>query len=109
MRIAISLMEDKGKDSKVAEHPGNAKFIAVYDSGTKELKVKPIKQIEGCAPIITLMESKADSFYCFEFGMRAEKICREKGIKLLTGKFKTVTEVIDNIDKLEELKEGCGH
>ncbi len=109
MRIAISLMEDKGKDSEVAEHPGNAKFIAVYDSGTKELEIKPIKQIEGCSPIITLMESKADAFYCFELGMRAEKICKEKGIKLLTGKFKTVKEVIDNLDKLEELKEGCGH
>ena len=35
MRIAISLMEDKGKDSEVAEHPGNAKFIAVYDSKTE--------------------------------------------------------------------------
>ena len=109
MRIAISLMEDKGKDSKVAEHPGNAKFIAVYDSDTKELKVKPIKQIEGCAPIVTLMELKADAFYCFEIGMRAEKICKEKGIKLLTGKFRTVKEVLEHSDELEELKEGCGH
>lgn len=109
MRIAISLMEDKGQDSKVAEHPGNAKFIAVYDSETKELEISTIKQIEGCAPIITLMESKADAFYCFELGMRAEKLCKEKGIKLLTGKFKTVKAVIENIDKLEELKKGCGH
>lgn len=109
MRIAISLMEDKGKESKVAEHPGNAKFIAVHDSGTNEFSIQPIKQIEGCAPIITLMELKADAFYCFELGMRAEAICREKGIKLLTGKFKTVKDVIKNLDKLEELKEGCGH
>jgi len=109
MRIAISLMEDKGKDSKVAEHPGNAKFIAIYDSETKEFEIKPITQIEGCAPIITLMESKADSFYCFELGMRAENICKEKGIQLLTGKFKTVKEVIENLGNLEELKEGCGH
>ena len=78
MRIAISLMEDKGKDSNVAEHPGNARFIAMYDSNTKELKINPIKQIEVCAPIVTLMKSKADAFYCFELGMRAEKICKEK-------------------------------
>ncbi len=109
MRIAISLMEDEGKDSKVAEHPGNAKFIAVYDSNSKSLEVKPIKQIEGCAPILTLMESKADAFYCFELGMRAEKICREKGIRILTGKFKFVKEVMENLGELEELEKGCGH
>jgi len=60
MRIAISLMEDKGKDSKVAERPGNAKFIAIYDSETKEFEIKPITQIEGCAPIKT-----GSKFFCF--------------------------------------------
>ena len=109
MRIAMSLNEDKGENSEIALHPGNAKFIAVYDSEKKELKIIPIEQIEGCSPIVSLMKLKANIFYCFEIGMRAEELCKEKGIKLKTGSFKTVKKVIDNLNKLEDLTEGCGH
>jgi len=42
-------------------------------------------------------------------GMRAMEMCKQFKISLKTGQFKTVNEVINNLDKLEDLEESCGH
>ena len=42
-------------------------------------------------------------------GMRAIELCEQKGIKLKTGNFRTVEDVIKNVDKLGDLEGSCGH
>lgn len=112
MRILIPVLEDKGNDSEVSLHFGHAPYFAVFDSDKKELKI--IKNnIDHSNPALTpvdqLMVHKLDLIYVSDIGQRAINLFKEKGIELKTGEFKTVKEVIENIDNLENLTQGCGH
>ena len=109
MRIAIPIFENKGKESEIAQHFGHVRFIAVYDSNKDELKVMDVKNVEGCSPVAAIENENVDAIYCFGMGMRAMEMCKAKGINLKTGQFRTVNEVINNLDKLEDLEESCGH
>ncbi len=109
MRIAIPIFENKGKESEIAEHFGHVQFLAVYDSEKKDLEMIDVKNIPGCAPVESLKGHDVDAIYCFGMGMKAMEMCKELSISLKTGPFKTVNEVIENLDKLENMKESCGH
>ena len=109
MKIAIPIFENKGKDSEIAEHFGHVQFLAVYDSEKDKLEMINVKNVQGCAPVASLEGHNVDAIYCFGMGMRAMELCKAKNIKLKTGPFKTVNEVINNLDKLEYLEESCGH
>ena len=109
MRIAIPIVENKGKDSEIAQHFGHVRFIVVYDSNKDKLNVMDVKNVEGCSPVATIENENIDVIYCFGMGMRAIELCKQKGIKLKTGPFTTIKQVIENLDKLEDLEESCGH
>jgi len=109
MRIAMALMENKGMDSRVHPHFGHVQFMGVYDTPTKDLKIVEVEPTQGCSPIASLEGLGVDTIYTFGMGMRAISLCAEMGIKLKTGKFGTVREVIDNLERLEDLNESCGH
>jgi predicted Fe-Mo cluster-binding NifX family protein len=109
MRIAMPIMENKGKDSRIHPHFGHVQFMAVYDSVKRALKIVPVKPIQGCSPIAALEGLDVDTIYTMGMGMRAMSLCGESGIKLKTGRFSTVREVIENLDSLEDLNESCGH
>ena len=109
MRIAMPIVENKGKDSEIAQHFGHVQFIALYDSEKDDLRVMDVKNVEGCSPVATIQNENVDAIYCFGMGMRAMELCKAKGIKLKTGPFKTIKQVIENLDKLEDLEESCGH
>jgi len=109
MKIAIPILENKGKESEIAQHFGHVQFIAVYDSNKDELNVIDVKNVEGCSPIATIENENIDAIYCFGMGMRAMERCKELKISLKTDQFRTVNEVISNLDKLEDLEESCGH
>jgi predicted Fe-Mo cluster-binding NifX family protein len=108
MRIAMALVENKGMDSKVHPHFGHVQLMGVYDTAKKELKVVEVKPVQGCSPIAALEGHKVDAIYTFEMGMRAIELCGRLGIKLKTGKFSTVREVVGNLDKLDDLEGSCG-
>ncbi len=106
MRIAMGVEKNKERKSEIIPHLGSAKYMAVYDSEKDSLKIIKVKEVEGCKPILALGNlDNVDKLYCFGIGENAAEICQKKGIKLKTGKFKTIKEVIDNLDKLKELKE----
>jgi predicted Fe-Mo cluster-binding NifX family protein len=109
MRIAMPIVENKGKDSEIAQHFGHVVFIAVYDSNKDELNVMDVKNVEGCSPVAAIENENIDAIYCFGMGMRAIELCKAKGINLKTGQFTTIKQVIENLDKLEDLEESCGH
>jgi len=109
MRIAIPIFENKGKESEIAEHFGHVQFLAVYDSEKEELKMIDVKNVQGCAPVESLEGHNIDAIYCFGMGMRAIEKCKDLKISLKTGPFRTIKEVIENLDKLNDLEESCGH
>ena len=109
MKIAMPIVENKGKESRIHPHFGHVQFLAVYDSEKEKLEMVPVKAIQGCSPIESLKGHKVDTIYTFGMGMRAIEMCGQLGIKLKTGRFETVRDVIENLDKLEDLEESCGH
>ncbi len=109
MRMAIPVLDNNGELSTVAEHFGHVKFMAVYDSETKKLEMVDVQETEGCSPVSAIDNLEIDTVYCFGMGTRAMALCKEKGIELKTGKFRIVKDVINNLDELDDLKEGCGH
>ena len=109
MRIAMPVFENKKKNSEIAQHFGHVQFLAVYDSEKDKLEMIDVKNVQGCAPVESLEGHGVDSIYCFGMGMRAIDLCKTMGIKLKTGQFKTIKGVIENLDKLKDLEESCGH
>lgn len=109
MKIAMPIMENRGKQSRIHPHFGHIQFLAVYDSGKKELKIVPVRPTQGCSPVAALEGLGVDVIYTSGMGMRAMQLCAQFGIKLKTGRFETVEDVIQNLDKLEDLEESCGH
>ena len=109
MKIAMPIFENKGKESEIAEHFGHVQFLAVYDSEKNKLEMIDVKNVQGCAPVASLEGHDVNAIYCFGMGMRAMELCKQFKISLKTGQFRTVNEVINNLDKLEDLEESCGH
>jgi predicted Fe-Mo cluster-binding NifX family protein len=112
-RIFFPLLEDKGMDSEISQHFGHAPFFGLYDTGTKELKITentldhtdPDK-----SPVDQIVEAvNPTTVFALGIGGRAIGLFNEKGIALKTGDYKTVKEAIENLDKLEEQTQSCGH
>jgi len=112
-RIFFPLLDNKGENSEISQHFGHAPFFGVYDVEKKKFEIikndldhsdpnkSPIDQIEDAVNPTTI--------FAKGIGGRAIKIIEEKGLTLKTGEYNTVKEVIDNLDKLENQTDSCGH
>ncbi len=112
-RIFFPLLNDNGMDSEISQHFGHAPFFGVYDVEKKELKIiennlshtdpnkSPIDQIEEAVNPTTI--------FAKGIGGRAIGIIQEKGLGLKTGDYTIVKEAIENLNKLENQTQGCGH
>ncbi|MBD3164213.1 hypothetical protein GF323_03370 [Candidatus Woesearchaeota archaeon] len=112
-RIFFPLLDNKGEDSEISQHFGHAPFFGLYDAEKKELRIiennldhtdpakSPIGQIEEAVNPTTI--------FAKGIGGRAIQIIQQKGLKLKTGDFNTVKEAVENLDKLEDQTESCGH
>lgn len=112
-RMYIPLDEDKGMDSAICEHFGHAPYFGIYDFDTQELTVTENKldhSDENDSPVDQVMRSADPSIvFAKGIGQRAIGLFRLRGVKLKTGPYSTVSEVLKNIDELEDLSESCGH
>ena len=110
MIIAIPVLEDKGEESQISQHFGHNPLFAIYNSETQELKIVNIgAHGTGCTPVEEIKKHNADTVYVIGIGSRAMSLLNTMSVNLKTGSFKTVGEVITNLDKLQDLEEGCGH
>ena len=110
MIIAIPITDNLGKDSHVSGHLGHAPYFAIYDLETREVKIIPTGEHGiGCTPVEKISEYKPDMIYLLDIGTRAMHLLKQMGIKMKTGSFRTVKEVMENPDKLKDLDESCGH
>jgi predicted Fe-Mo cluster-binding NifX family protein len=109
MIIAMPVLDDRGRESKISMHFGHNPLFAVCDTERGDVRIINIGgHGEGCTPVGGLKKYKPDMVYTIDIGGRAMLLLREMGIGIKTGKFMTVGDVLENIDRLEELDEGCG-
>lgn len=112
-RIFIPLMDDNGKSSEISLHFGHAPFFGLYNVASKNLTITENKLDHNnpdTTPVNQIVEQVDPSVvFAQDMGARAISLFKEKNITLKTGPYKTVNEVIDNIDKLEDLTKGCDH
>ena len=111
--LFIPLMNDDGEKSEISLHFGHAPYFGLYNLETKKVVIKkndlshndvnktPVDQIVDMAnPAIVFAQ---------DMGQRAITLFKEKNIKLKTGPYKILGEVVQNIEKLEELSSSCSH
>ena len=111
--VFMPLLNDNGEDSEIAGHFGHAPFFGLYNIKEGKLTVvenkldhsdpdkSPVDQIsEAFNPVVVFAKG---------IGSRAIMLFKEKGICLKTGDYGTVKEVMQNLDKLEDVTESCGH
>ena len=112
MKLLIAVDEDKGENSKLSEHFGHCPYFVIYETNTKEITIMKNKlehSNPNVSPVDQIMNFNPDIVFTLGIGQRAIKLFNEKGVKLRTGKYETVKEVIENIDALKELDSGCNH
>jgi predicted Fe-Mo cluster-binding NifX family protein len=112
-RVFFPLLENNGLDSTISDHFGHAPFFGVYDVKNDKLEIiennldhedptkSPIDQIEEAVHPTTI--------FAKGIGSRAIGIIQEKGLSLKTGQYDTVRDAIENLDRLENQTQGCGH
>ena len=112
MKLLIAIDENRGENSKLSEHFGHCPYFAIYETDTKNLEIFENKldhSNQNLTPVDQIMKFKPDIVFTLGIGQRAIKLFNEKEVKLKTGNYKIVKEVIRNIDNLKELKSGCNH
>ena len=112
-KIFFPLLDNKGMDSEISGHFGHAPFFGLYDTKTKKLTITENKLSHtdpNKSPVDQIVEAvNPTTVFALGIGGRAIGLFQEKGICLKTGDFKTVKEVIENLDKLESQTQSCGH
>ena len=112
MKLLIALNNNNGVYSKLSEHFGHCLYFVVYETDTKDLKfVENIIDHSNASltPVDQIMKFNPDAVFSLGIGKRAISLFADKNISIKTGKFKTLKEVLENVDTLENLSEGCDH
>jgi predicted Fe-Mo cluster-binding NifX family protein len=110
MIIAMPVLDDNGKESRISAHFGHNPLFAICDTSKDEVKIVNIGEHgEGCTPVEGLKKYNPDAVFTIGIGGNAMDLLKRAGMPIKTGRFATVGEVMDNIDSLDELEEGCGH
>lgn len=112
-RVFIPLMNDADENSEISFHFGHAPYFGLYNVKSKELTIKENSLNHSDlskSPVDQIIESTNPTIvFAQDMGARAIGLFAEKGVKLKTGSYKTVKEVISNLDNLLDLTNGCGH
>ncbi|MBW2980515.1 hypothetical protein KY360_03800 [Candidatus Woesearchaeota archaeon] len=112
-RIFFPLLDNNGMDSEISDHFGHAPFFGLYDAKTKKLTITENKLSHtdpDKSPVDQIVEAvNPTTVFALGIGGRAIQLFNEQGICLKTGDFRTVKEVIENLDKLESQTKSCGH
>jgi len=112
MKLLIAIDENKGENSKLSEHFGHCPYFAIYETDSEKLEIVK-NELEhtnpNLSPVDQIMKFKPDIVFSLGMGRRAMRLFNEKGVKLKTGNYNYLKEVIENIINLKELNEECGY
>lgn len=112
-KIFFPLLNNRGLDSKISQHFGHAPFFGLYDVNKKDLTITP-NDLDHTNPNSSPIDQIEKAFnpttiFAKSIGGRAIKLIQEKGLRLKTGNYDTVKETVENLDKLEDQTQDCGH
>ena len=114
MRLLVALNENKKFESKLSEHFGHCPYFAIYDTEGKSLDI--VENIidhsdKQLTPVDQIMKYKPDMVVTLGMGERAINLFKEKGVSVKISSYRTLEEVIENMDKLEDIdnKNSCDH
>jgi predicted Fe-Mo cluster-binding NifX family protein len=112
MKILIAINNKEGENSILSEHFGHCPYFAIYESETKKLEIVNNNldhSNSNLTPVDQTMKFKPGVVFSKGMGQRAIRLFNEKGVKIKTGNYNTVKEIINNLDNLKELSSGCSH
>lgn len=111
MRLLIALNEDNGITSKLSSHFGHCPYFAIYETNTKKLefvKNEIDHSNQSITPVDQIMKFEPEMIFSLGMGKKAIDLFQNKEIKVVTGDFSTLQEVLNNLDNLKELSH-CNH
>ncbi len=112
MKLLIATNNDNKLYSILSEHFGNCLYFALYDTEKKDLEIVKNEidhSNKSLTPVDQIMKFSPDVVFSLGMGKKALKLFDEKNIKVKTGDFKIVKEIIENINNLKDLSDGCNH
>ena len=110
MKLLIALNNNKGMYSKLSQHFGHCLYFGIYDTETKGLNFVNNSldhSSNTITPVDQIMQFNPDVIFSLGVGKRALDLFAEKGIKVKSGNFTILQEVVNNIDNLKDLSKGC--
>ena len=110
MKIVIPLENNQGENSTVSWHFGRAPYFAIFDTTSKKLEIveNRSEHFGGVGrPAEIIAKIQPDMVFAKGMGPKAIQLLTSRGIKIVTGNYSTVKEIIQNIDKLVELNASC--
>jgi len=110
MKFLIALNNSDGMYSKLSQHFGHCLYFGVFDTETKDLSFINNSLDHSnttITPVDQIMQFNPDAIFSLGIGKRALNLFAEKGVKVKSGDFTILQEVIDNIDNLKDLSQGC--
>lgn len=112
MKILIAIDENKGIESRLSEHFGHCSYFAIYETTLNEfttIKNEIDHSNKDLNPVEQILNLGVDEIFSLGMGQRAISLFNEKNIKVRSGKYLLLKEVIENIKNLEELNSSCSH
>jgi predicted Fe-Mo cluster-binding NifX family protein len=112
MKLLIAIDENMGENSKLSEHFGHCPYFAIYKTNSNKLEIVKNElqhTNSNLSPVDQIMKFKPDLVFSLGMGQRAINLFEKKGVKVMTGKYNFVKDVIDNSDSLDKLESECGH
>ena len=112
MKLLVAIDGSNGVNSRLSEHFGHCSYFAIYEIETKKLKITKNEldhSNQNLSPVDQIMKYKPDIVFSLGMGQRAINLFNNKGVKIKTGNYKILGEVIKNIHNLKELNLNCGH
>jgi len=115
-KIVVPIVEDRGLDSRIAEHFGRAPYFAVVELNDKgeviDFRVVSNVGEHFGGPGYThdhILELKPDAILVYGMGPRGLSTFQSKGIAVFKAEKDTVKDVIEAYvrGELRELTEGC--
>jgi len=112
MRLLIAMEGRYPLYSRPSSHFGRCPYFAIHDTETSRTEV--VKNTidhndQTQTPVDQVMMLTPDAVFTLGMGRKALGLFEQRNIKVLTGNYSTVQQVVQNTNNLKELDEGCAH
>ncbi|MBO8182904.1 MAG: NifB/NifX family molybdenum-iron cluster-binding protein [Archaeoglobus sp.] len=103
MKVAIPCMDDRGLDSFVSQHFGRARYFYIAEIEDGEIRGEVVElpfedHMPGDIPRF-LQSLGVDTVLAYGLGMRAQTFFNQMGIRVITGAYGSVREVLEGFLK----------